>query len=262
MIDLDTYFRRIGFAGEAVPDRATLDAIHRLHPQAIAFENLDPLLGVPVRLDAAALQDKLVRSGRGGYCYEHNLLLMHVLKALGFDVRGLGFFRSLDDIRDVVLNANKSVPIKVSNVADVEVGYAPRLGIVGKDNQNEVVTGIVLMRKFGNTLETLNGVEAKVHDLNTSGILPKGYKVVPYYDRTTLVETTLHTVLENLTIGMVLVARCSAIVGGVDRPKRISGLNAINSLAYISASAMSAPDHRYAMAILRPSTHPRSRRPS
>ena len=112
---------------------------------------------------------------------------------------GSGFFRGLDDIRDVVLNANKSTPIKVSNVADVEVGYAPRLGIVGKDNQNEVVTGIVLMRKFGNTLETLKGVEAKVHDLNTSGILPAGYKVVPYYDRTTLVETTLHTVLENLT---------------------------------------------------------------
>jgi N-hydroxyarylamine O-acetyltransferase len=90
MIDLDAYFRRIGFAGEAAPDRATLGAIHRLHPQAIAFENLDPLLGVPVRLDAAALESKLVRSGRGGYCYEHNLMLMHVLKALGFVVRGLG----------------------------------------------------------------------------------------------------------------------------------------------------------------------------
>jgi heavy metal efflux system protein len=122
-----------------------------------------------------------------------------------FDVRGLGFFRNLDDIRDVVLNANKSTPIKVSNVADVEIGYAPRLGIVGKDKQNEVVTGIVLMRKYGNTLETLKGVEDKVHELNTTGILPKGYKVVPYYDRTKLVETTLRTVIENLTIGMVLV---------------------------------------------------------
>ena len=55
------------------------------------------------------------------------------------------------------------------------------------------------MRKYGNTLKTLKGVEAKVHDLNTSGILPTGYKVVPYYDRTKLVETTLRTVLENLT---------------------------------------------------------------
>ncbi|HEY4406545.1 MAG TPA: arylamine N-acetyltransferase [Xanthobacteraceae bacterium] len=90
MIDLEAYFHRIGFTGDAAPDRATLDAIHRLHPQAIAFENLDPLLGVPVRLDLAALEHKLVRSGRGGFCYEHNLLLMHVLKALGFDVYGLG----------------------------------------------------------------------------------------------------------------------------------------------------------------------------
>ncbi len=122
-----------------------------------------------------------------------------------FDVRGLGFFRSLDDIRNVVLNASKSTPIKVSNVADVDIGYAPRLGIVGKDNQNEVVTGIVLMRKYGNTPQTLKGVEAKVGDLNTSGILPKGYKVVPYYDRTHLVDTTLRTVIENLTIGMALV---------------------------------------------------------
>jgi N-hydroxyarylamine O-acetyltransferase len=89
MIDLDGYFRRIGFTGRAAADRATLEALHRLHPLAIAFENLDPLLGVPVALDAPALEGKLVRSGRGGYCYEQNLLFMHVLKALGFDVRGL-----------------------------------------------------------------------------------------------------------------------------------------------------------------------------
>jgi len=90
MIDLDAYFRRIGFTGRADCDRDTLDSLHRLHPQAIAFENLDPLLGAQVRLDPGALQDKLVRSARGGYCYEHNLLFMHVLRALGFEVRGLG----------------------------------------------------------------------------------------------------------------------------------------------------------------------------
>jgi N-hydroxyarylamine O-acetyltransferase len=89
MIDLDAYFRKVGFTGRAAADRATLAALSRLHPQAIAFENLDPLLGVPVRLDPAALEDKLVRSGRGGYCYEQNLLFMHVLRALGFSVRGL-----------------------------------------------------------------------------------------------------------------------------------------------------------------------------
>ena len=122
-----------------------------------------------------------------------------------FDVRGFGFIHSLDDIRNVVLAVNKSTPVTVANVASVEVGYAPRLGIVGMNNRNEVVDGIVLMRKYGNTLKTLHGVESKVDELNSSGALPAGYKVVPYYDRTELVETTLHTVLENLTIGMALV---------------------------------------------------------
>ena len=90
-------------------------------------------------------------------------------------------------------------------MASVEAGYAPRLGIVGMNNRNEIVEGIVLMRKYGDTLKTLRGVESKIHELNSSGALPTGYKAVPYYDRTELVETTLHTVMENLTIGMALV---------------------------------------------------------
>lgn len=88
-IDIDAYFRRIGYSGTRAPTLDTLRAIHALHPQTIAFENLDPLLGRPVRLDAASLQDKLVHDGRGGYCFEHNLLFGHVLKALGFDTRWL-----------------------------------------------------------------------------------------------------------------------------------------------------------------------------
>ncbi len=122
-----------------------------------------------------------------------------------FDVRGIGLIHSLDDIRNVVLAANKSTPIRISNVADVSVGWSPRLGIVGMNNRDEVVEGIVLMRKHGNTLKTLKGVEEKVQELNTNGLMPAGYKVVPYYDRTGLVYTTLHTVLENLLLGMVLV---------------------------------------------------------
>jgi heavy metal efflux system protein len=122
-----------------------------------------------------------------------------------FDVRGLGFIETLDDIRNTLLSVNKSTPITVGNVAEVSVGYAPRLGIVGMNNRDEVSEGIALMRKYGNTLRTLRGVEAKVKQLNSTGMLPRGYKIVPYYDRTSLVETTLHTVMENLTIGMALV---------------------------------------------------------
>ncbi len=104
-----------------------------------------------------------------------------------------------------MLATNKSTPIRILNVADVSVGWSPRLGIVGMNNRDEVVEGIVLMRKHGNTLKTLKGVEEKVQELNTNGLMPPGYKVVPYYDRTGLVYSTLHTVLENLLLGMVLV---------------------------------------------------------
>jgi len=89
VLDLEAYFARIGFRGEAAADLPTLAALHRLHPARIAFENLDPLLGRTVDLDAAALQRKLVIAGRGGYCYEHNLLFHRVLAALGFRVSGL-----------------------------------------------------------------------------------------------------------------------------------------------------------------------------
>jgi heavy metal efflux system protein len=170
---------------------------------------------IPLTTLIAALQNSNTNAG-GNYM---------TVGEQAFDVRGLGFFRSLDDIGNVVLNSAKSTPIKVSNVADVEVGYAPRLGIVGMNEQNEVVTGIVLMRKYGNTLETLKGVEAKVQDLNNSGILPHGYKVVPYYDRTKLVETTLHTVLENLTIGMALVFMVLVFFLGNLRAAIIAAIN-------------------------------------
>src|SRR5262249_6738026 len=76
---------------------------------------------------------------------------------------------------------------------------------VGMNYDPEVVEGIVLMRKHGNTLKTLAGVEKKVKEINNTGMLPRGYKIVPYYDRTKLVYTTLRTVLENLSLGMALV---------------------------------------------------------
>ena len=87
MIDLEAYFKRIGYDGERKPTLAVLRELHRLHPQAIAFENLDPLLKRPVLLDPASLEAKLVIGGRGGYCFEQNLLFGHVLRALGFKVR-------------------------------------------------------------------------------------------------------------------------------------------------------------------------------
>ena len=87
--NLGAYLERIRYDGPTTPQLETLCQIHRLHPQAIAFENLNPLLHWPVPLDARSLQQKLVAQHRGGYCYEHNLLLKHALERIGFKVTGL-----------------------------------------------------------------------------------------------------------------------------------------------------------------------------
>ncbi len=86
-IDLDAYFKRIGYDGPRDNSLATLRRLHELHPRSIPFENLDPLLGRPVKLDLASLQNKLVDGGRGGYCFEHNSLFAAVLRALGYTVK-------------------------------------------------------------------------------------------------------------------------------------------------------------------------------
>ena len=88
-IDLEGYFRRVGFDGPARPDLNTLLALHASHAAAIPFEAIDPLIGRPARLDLDSLQAKLVRSRRGGYCFEHNTLFKAVLEAIGFGVTGL-----------------------------------------------------------------------------------------------------------------------------------------------------------------------------
>lgn len=88
-INLDDYFRRINYTGDRKPTLETLNQIHQLHPQAIPFENLNPLLRLPVLLDIPSLAEKLVYQNRGGYCFEQNLFLGHVLKLLGFNVKGL-----------------------------------------------------------------------------------------------------------------------------------------------------------------------------
>ena len=89
MPDLGAYFDRIAFTGSRSPTVDTLSALQLLHPAAIAFENLDPFLGREVSLDIAAVEAKLVRRRRGGYCFEHNALFHDVLAALGFTVTAL-----------------------------------------------------------------------------------------------------------------------------------------------------------------------------
>lgn len=89
VLDIERYLARIGHTGSREPVRATLADILLHHTLALPFENLDPLLKRPIALDLPALEDKLLRQGRGGYCYEHNILLQAVLVSLGFAVTGL-----------------------------------------------------------------------------------------------------------------------------------------------------------------------------
>ncbi len=88
-MNLDAYLARIGFDGPRIPTLDALRALHLAHAQSIAFENLSPLMGRPVPLDLPSLEEKLVRSGRGGYCFEQNALFAAALRALGFTVTGL-----------------------------------------------------------------------------------------------------------------------------------------------------------------------------
>jgi N-hydroxyarylamine O-acetyltransferase len=89
-LDLDAYLERIGYEGRDEPTLEVLDALHLAHTTTIPFENLDILLGRPIRLDLPSLQDKLVRDRRGGYCFEHNTLFAAALEAVGFGVTRLG----------------------------------------------------------------------------------------------------------------------------------------------------------------------------
>jgi N-hydroxyarylamine O-acetyltransferase len=88
-LDLEAYFQRIGYDGPRDPSLATLRALHLKHPAAIPFENLNPILGLPVPIDLPSIEAKLVHTKRGGYCFEQNALFWAVLQRLGFTATGL-----------------------------------------------------------------------------------------------------------------------------------------------------------------------------
>ena len=119
-------------------------------------------------------------------------------------IRGVGLLRSPDDIRRVVVAQHGGVPVLIRDLAEVNTGFVPRQGLVGKDDQDDIVTGIILMRKGENPSLVLDGVRAKMKALNES-ILPKTVQLIPYYDRTTLIDNTLRTVFTNLSEGALLV---------------------------------------------------------
>ncbi|NNM81313.1 MAG: efflux RND transporter permease subunit, partial [Burkholderiales bacterium] len=152
----------------------------------------------------------------------HGLTLPQVLQAIGNSninvggqtvnfgpqaavVRGIGLIHSMDTLRNTMLTSNKGTPVFLSDVAKVTVGHLPRLGIAGIDSEDDIVQGIVLMRRGAQSMPTIEKVEAEVKHINSSNLLPPGVKIERIYDRKGLIEVTTHTVLHNMLSGVILI---------------------------------------------------------
>jgi len=152
----------------------------------------------------------------------HNLTMQQVFTSLGrgnanaggnyveqgaqqYLIRGIGLLRSAADIGSIVVASHNGTPVLIKDIADVTVSAVPRQGIVGQDDDDDIVNGIVLMRKGENPSQVLRALKERVDTLNGS-ILPKGVQIVSYYDRTWLIHTTLKTVFKNLLEGASLVS--------------------------------------------------------
>src|SRR5437762_2900052 len=121
------------------------------------------------------------------------------------NVRGLGVIGSLDDIGNIVLTQQGGVPVLLSDVAKIQIGFTPRLGIAGRDEKTDIIFGIVLMQKLERTMDVIQRLRAAIEKLNTDGSLPPGVKIDAFYDRGDLVAITVRTVLHNLLFGIALI---------------------------------------------------------
>jgi heavy metal efflux system protein len=120
-------------------------------------------------------------------------------------VRGVGLIHSVDEIRRTLITSNQGAPVVIGDVAQVSIGNLPRLGIAGFDDVDDIVQGIVLMRRGAQSIPTIKRVEAEVDKVNGSGILPPGVSIQRIYDRSDLIHVTTHTVLHNMVAGIVLI---------------------------------------------------------
>jgi heavy metal efflux system protein len=152
------------------------------------------------------------------------------------NIRGIGLFDSgggsdltqgwhVDDIENVVLTQSNGIPVQVKDVAKVSVGYVPRLGIAGRDHDDDVALAIVVMGRTYHANDVIPLIKSKIAQLNNDGSLPPGVKLVPYYDRTALISETTRTVLRNLIYGCGLVFVVQWIFLGNLRSAIIVGAN-------------------------------------
>lgn len=197
---------------------------------------VDPerLRGLDVTLDQVftALADGNLNVG-GSYI-EHGPEL--------YIVRGLGLIRSTDDIRNTAIATRNGSPIRVGDVADVQIGSRPRLGRVGKllpgaQDRDDVAMGIVLMRRGENALEVLARVRAKTDEINAVH-LPAGVRIVPHYDRTELTQRTLGTAGRNMVEGISLVLMVLVLFLGVGNLRSALLVAAVVPLSLLGAFLM------------------------
>ena len=145
-------------------------------------------------------------------------------------VRGLGLLGSTADIDNIVVTAHDGTPVRVRDIGSAAIGHSIRLGVLGRDHDDDLVQGIVLMRKGENASAVLERVQAKLKELRD--ILPGGVTIHPYYDRSHLVETTVHTVERNLIEGALLVSLILMVFLGNVRSAIIVGLTIPLSLLF------------------------------
>jgi len=121
------------------------------------------------------------------------------------NVRGVGVLTSLADIGNIVLSQQGGLPVLLSDVARIQIGFTPRLGIAGRDSQDDIIFGIVLMQKLERTMDVVTRARAAIEQINTDGSLPPGVKIDAFYDRGDLVAITVRTVMHNMLFGVALI---------------------------------------------------------
>jgi cobalt-zinc-cadmium resistance protein CzcA len=149
----------------------------------------------------------------------------------GLVVRGVGLIQSVSDIENVVVTATNGVAVFVRDVGSVHIGSAPRSGIFAIGDKTDRVEGIVLMRRGENPTEVLKGIHQAVAELNASG-LPAGVKMVTIYDRTDLVDNTLHTVTHTLLEGLIIVVAVLCLFLGSVRAALLTAVTIPLSLLF------------------------------
>src|SRR6478609_1686603 len=138
-------------------------------------------------------------------------------------VRGVGLIRSIDDLNSTMVSQSGGNPVLIKDIAHVTIGEKPRLGVAGLDQDDDIVQGIVLMRRGEQSSPTIARVEKLVQEINNSSILPPGVQIERIYDRKDLIDITTHTVLHNMVVGIILIVLLQWIFLGDLRSAMIVG---------------------------------------